>query len=84
MLKEIMNAFTFKFRLVFLSSCYSEFVGKIFTNSGAEHVICIKGSETISDTASIVFAKVFYNALFSNASFTICKAFKIAKQLVRV
>jgi len=51
---------------VFVSSCHSEFVGEIFFNAGALHVISIKDADTISDETSITFAKVFYNALFSN------------------
>ena len=80
LLKDILATYEFKFELVFVSSCHSEFVGDIFFNAGASHVISIKDSETISDEASIIFAKAFYNALFSNENFTVCKAFKIAKQ----
>ena len=80
LLKDILSTYEFKFELVFVSSCHSEFVGDIFFNAGASHVISIKDSETISDEASIIFAKAFYNALFSNENFTVCKAFKIAKQ----
>ena len=83
MIKDIMKTYEFNFKLVFVSSCYSEFVGDIFKNSGAEHVICIKEGETISDTASIIIAKVFYQALFTSPDATICRAFKIAKQQVR-
>jgi hypothetical protein len=31
-----------KFELVFVSSCHSEFAGRVFLNAGAKHVICIK------------------------------------------
>lgn len=74
MFKNILKNYKIKFKLVFVSSCHSEFVGEIFYNKGqgANHVICIKNEETISDEMSIVFAKTLYNALFMNPKFTIC------------
>lgn len=53
-----------KFEVVFISSCHSEFAGKIFLNAGAKHVICIRQSEKISDAASLKFSCVFYQTLF--------------------
>lgn len=61
-----------------MSSCYSEFAGRIFANAGVNHVICIKYGERISDKASIIFAKVFYKTLFTESQ-TVCSAFEIAK-----
>lgn len=47
----------------------------MFLNAGAEHVICIDGSETISDQAAILFSNIFYKSIFDNKT-TICEAFK--------
>ena len=74
MLKQILKSYSIKFKLVFVSSCHSEFIGEIFYNKGvgANHVICIKNEDTIADETSIIFAKSLYNALFMNPNFTIC------------
>ena len=53
-----------KFEVVFVSSCHSEFAGKVFLNAGAKHVICIRQSERISYAASLTFSSVFYETLF--------------------
>lgn len=86
MLKQILKSYQIKFKLVFVSSCHSEFVGEIFYNKGvgANHVISIKNEETIADETSIIFAKSLYNALFMNPDFTICKAYKVAIQQVKI
>lgn len=41
-------------------------------------MICVKKGERISDKASILFSKHFYNALFSQTR-TVCQAFELAK-----
>ena len=70
------------YEVVFVSSWYSEFAGKVFLSSGARHVIWIKQNERISDKASLRFSKVFYETLFVK-KYSVCKAFEIAKEDIR-
>ena len=63
-LKTISNFSHNKFEVVVVSACHSENIGKVFLNAGAKHVICIRKDEEITDKASILFSKVFYNKLF--------------------
>lgn len=84
-LVQISNAnksFSYNYEVVFVSSCHSEFAGRIFLASGARHVICIRKSETISDSASLRFSKVFYEMLFMK-KYSVCRAFELAKEDVR-
>ncbi|CAI2380040.1 unnamed protein product [Moneuplotes crassus] len=76
------RANTHNYEVVFVSSCHSEFAGKIFQASGANHVICILKSEQISDKASLRFSKVFYESLFMK-KYSVCEAFKLAKEDIR-
>lgn len=48
-LKQILDIFKTKFKLVFVSSCHSKFIGEIFYDNakGADHVICIEDKEEI-------------------------------------
>ena len=84
MLKELLKQWKTEIDLVFVSSCHSEFIGDIFFNAGINHVIWIKESEKISDEASIIFAKAFYQALFSLNSYSIWNAFDAAKATVKL
>jgi hypothetical protein len=63
-LKNMVDLMGANFEVVFIASCHSEFAGKVFSNAGAKHVICIKGSERISDDAALKFTQVFYDMLF--------------------
>ncbi|CAI2386882.1 unnamed protein product [Moneuplotes crassus] len=72
-----------QYEVVFVSSCYSEFSADIFLNSGARHVICIDGDQTISDKASLRFSQVFYQALFVQ-KYSVCRAFDLAKEDIRI
>ncbi|CAI2382289.1 unnamed protein product [Moneuplotes crassus] len=65
--------------VVFVSSCHSQFAGKVFLNAGAKHVICIQQGEKISDRASLRFSKVFYETLFVK-HYNVCTSFRIAKE----
>ena len=49
---------------VFVATCHSEFVGRIFQEVGANHVICIKHANEVRDDAVIVFTDTFYNLVF--------------------
>ena len=50
-----------------MASCHSEFVGRIFLEAGANHVICIDHENEVEDDAVITFSDAFYDAVFSNA-----------------
>ena len=47
-----------------VATCHSEFVGRIFLEAGAKHVICIKQSEEVEDVAVLTFTDTFYAMLF--------------------
>ena len=47
-----------------VATCHSEFVGRIFLEAGAEHVVCIKSSDEVADEAVLHFTSTFYSALF--------------------
>lgn len=82
-LKTLVEVSKNKFEVVFVSSCHSEFAGKIFLNAGAKHVICIRQSEKISDAASLRFSNVFYETLFGK-KIEVCDAFRTAKKDVEI
>ena len=52
-------------QFVFLASCYSEFVGRVFLEAGVEHVICIDKRYEVSDDTIAKFVRAFYHGLFS-------------------
>ena len=81
-LKALVDISKNKFEVVFVSSWHSEFAGKVFLNAGAKHVICIRGEEQISDKASLLFSKVFYETLFCK-KFNVCDSFMTAKDEVK-
>lgn len=72
-----MSIFKTKFKLVFVSSCHSKFIGEIFFDNGvgADHVICIKDEDTIWDDVSIEFARILYKTLFLWAGLSICECY---------
>lgn len=49
---------------VFVATCHSEFVGKIFQEAGAKHVICIVQDKEVRDDAVITFTDTFYSMIF--------------------
>ena len=63
---------------VVVATCHSEFVGRIFQQAGAKHVICIKNSEEVEDDAVITFTDQFYGMLFEQ-QMKICQAFEWAQ-----
>ena len=81
-LKTLVDLSKNKFEVVFVSSCHSEFAGKVFLNAGAKHVIWIRGEEQISDKASLLFSKVFYETLFWK-KFNVWDSFQTAKDEVK-
>ena len=81
-LKSMINLMEAKPEVVFVASCHSEFAGRVFQNAGANHVICIRGTEKISDEATLIFAQIFYDMLFVK-QYSPCKAFEITKEEVK-
>ncbi|CAI2383628.1 unnamed protein product [Moneuplotes crassus] len=81
-LRNMVEIIDFKFEVVFIASCHSEFAGKIFSNAGANHVVCIKGSEKVRDLAALEFAQVFYEMLFAK-QYSPCESFRIAKEAIK-
>ncbi|CAI2370088.1 unnamed protein product [Moneuplotes crassus] len=80
-LEDLVKVRENKFEVVFVSSCHSEFAGKVFLNAGAKHVICIKQSEKIADAASLKFSSVFYENLFGKGM-SVCDAYVTSKNEV--
>jgi len=68
-------------QFVYVASCHSEQVGKIFLEAGIPHVICIDQNQTILDKAAIEFSKFFYDEVFDRYN-NICDAYKYAKKKV--
>ncbi|EQC27337.1 hypothetical protein SDRG_14861 [Saprolegnia diclina VS20] len=68
-------------KLVFVSSCHSADVGRVFISAGVEHVVCARQDERVLDETSILFAQSFYHALVYGK--TVPQAFEIAQTRVR-
>jgi hypothetical protein len=68
-------------KFVFLASCYSEAFGRIFSNVGIEHVICIDEKTAMLDQVAIEFANVFYRILFKGED-TVVEAFYKTRNLL--
>ena len=67
---------------VFVASCHSSLVGKVFLEAGAKHVICVDHNEKIADLACQKFTKAFYHAYFAG-NYTVCESYNIAKEQLR-
>jgi hypothetical protein len=59
---------------VFLASCHSEAFGRIFSNVGIPHVICIDEETEMWDDVAIEFSSIFYKEVFEGDQ-TVCEAF---------
>lgn len=82
-LKNLLDTTKANLDFVFVASCHSEFVGRIFLEAGAKHVICIDHKQEVDDNAVITFTEAFYDSIFSNAM-DVCKAFLNAKVVVSI
>ena len=69
-------------QLVVVATCHSEFVGEIFQEAGAKHVVCIHQDYEVEDDAVITFTDSFYNLIFNGRK--ICDAFDQAKTQVEL
>jgi hypothetical protein len=81
-LKRLILATKTNLDFVFLANCHSEFVGNIFREAGARHVICINHENEVADEAVLSFTEAFYDAVFANMK--ICDAFRQAKEAVSI
>ena len=64
---------------VFVASCHSEIVGKVFKDAGARHVICVDREEKILSKSCLIFTESFYHSYFKGSK-SVCDAFDIAKE----
>ena len=76
-LRKLIKLYTVKLDLVFVAACKSEFVGRIFQQAGARHIICVKENAEVLDKAVLVFTRKFYKNMFGGSD--ICDAFTTAK-----
>ena len=83
-LKDILSRFSEQLKnidLVFISSCYSETLGKMFSEYGTKNVIYIQEFTPISQKAAINFTEYFYSELIkgSNIKDSFSKSQKLVK-----
>lgn len=83
MLRELILSTKCELDFVVVATCHSEFVGRIFLEAGAKHVICVKNSEEVKDQAAITFTETFYDSVFTS-SLDICSAFENAKIMIKI
>ena len=69
--------------LIFISSCHSEHLGKIFLQNNAKNVIYIHGLTKVSNLASWKFTEYFFDNLI-NKNNTIKNSFDKAKDKVKI
>ncbi len=65
-LKKLIERTEAELDFVFVASCHSEFVGRIFLEAGVKHVICIDHNFEVEDDAVMTFTDAFYDSIFSN------------------
>lgn len=63
-------------KVAFVSACYSLWAGDVLVKAGVQHVVCVRLSEKIFETAAIRFTKAFYTSLAVGD--TVQEAFDIA------
>jgi hypothetical protein len=62
-LKSLIQSTGTQLSFVFIATCHSEFVGRIFLEAGARHVICIDQQAEVLDEAIISFTDTFYDMI---------------------
>ncbi|OQR97731.1 hypothetical protein ACHHYP_10099 [Achlya hypogyna] len=68
-------------QVVFVSSCHSERLAKVFVQAGVPHVVAVHSDSRVLDSSANMFAKHFYLSLFAGRS--VLAAFEIARTAVR-
>jgi len=81
-LRKLIRKMGIDLELVVVAACKSEFVGRMFQNAGAHHVICIREGAEILDKSVLIFTKNFYKQIFKGDM--ICDAFEKAKAAVGI
>ncbi len=82
-LKEILSRYECsKLKFVVVASCFSLCCGKIFSEAGVEHVICIDKGKEIDDKAAVTFSRAFYKAIYTSGC-TVCAAFDLGREAVK-
>lgn len=76
-LRKLISQYKVELDLVFVAACRSEFVGKIFRQANAKHVICVREGAEVLDKAALIFTRSFYKKIFKGVP--ICEAFDLAK-----
>lgn len=72
-LKQLFQAGGIRTKLVFVSACHSENVGRQFVEAGVPHVVAVKTDAKITDEASRAFASSFCKWFASrDTSFSEC------------
>ena len=61
-----------------MAACQSEFVGNLFFEAGAKHVICVDKKRSVLDDVAIDFTQNLYQRVLGGTQ--VCKAFQIAKR----
>ena len=82
-LKKMIKQNKCELEFVFVATCHSEFVGQIFQEAGAKHVICILHEKEVRDDAVITFTDTFYSMIFEQNQ-KICTAFSQAQLSVEI
>ena len=73
-----------KINLIFLAACDSEEIGKVFSDAGIEHVICVAKKRYVKDEVAINFTYNFYTNILQGEE--VCSAFDsaIVKTVFRI
>lgn len=69
-------------KLVFVSACHSELIGRVLVDCGVQHVVAIDKATPVLDKASLDFAGLFYRELFEGKS--VREAFDTSRGSVRL
>eukprot|EP00753_Platysulcus_tardus_P008992 PLAT175.5.p1 GENE.PLAT175.5~~PLAT175.5.p1 ORF type:complete len:1597 (+),score=689.47 PLAT175.5:1104-5894(+) len=67
-------------RFIFMASCHSSRMARVFISAGVPFVICVRREEAVMDRASITFVRAFYHALLSGR--TVPAAFEVGQARV--
>uniref|UniRef100_A0A7S4JUN9 Protein kinase domain-containing protein n=1 Tax=Odontella aurita TaxID=265563 RepID=A0A7S4JUN9_9STRA len=79
-IQELLEPHSEPVRLVFVSACFSEQIGKAFVDAGVPHVVCCEQSSQLIDGVAAEFMRSFYGMLIEGL--TVQTAFSSAVSLV--
>ncbi|ETO03845.1 hypothetical protein RFI_33557, partial [Reticulomyxa filosa] len=78
MIKSALEDSSWKLKLVFVSTCFSEQVASAFVDAGVPHVVAVHSLVQIHDKMAISFAQSFYENLLGQKKMVL-EAFKNAQ-----